>query len=375
MKKIFTLMAAVIASLCMTISANENVIPLEITTSNYTGQNHFFDNWSVGLEGGVQTNLHDWNAPQGGIVGINLNKQLVPAFGISLEGYVGFNNTGNWYSGPRNHVHNLVTADNVQAYLTGRWNLMNSLGGYKGKPRLFEIETTLGFGYGHFFHHSSDDNYGGLLGKAGLNLNFNLGKDRAWTLTLKPAVVWNFTDAPVLYAHDVARNQTAVFQGTAGLVYHFNTSNGTRYIAATPVPALLKTNEALNEKVNALRQQVEELQSRPVETQIIREVVVEKEVTTNTVQSTYVVTFAFDSDALTADAMEVLNTIPTGSTVDVVAYASPEGADAYNNKLSVRRAEAIATVLRNNNVNVRNITGMGVTGKTSNRIGIVTVVK
>ena len=60
-------------------------------------------------------------------------------------------------------------------------------------------------------------------------------------------------------------------------------------------------------------------------------------------------------------------------TVKVVAYASPEGTESYNKKLSQRRANAVADYLRAKGVTVTEVYGAGVNGNTSNRIAIVTV--
>ena len=49
------------------------------SSAQYTGHK-FFDNWSIGAEGGVSTNLHDWDVPNGAVAGINFTK------GITLTG-------------------------------------------------------------------------------------------------------------------------------------------------------------------------------------------------------------------------------------------------------------------------------------------------
>ena len=72
MKKITLLMFAMFS---MAYSAN----------AQYNVEGHkFFDNWSVGVEGGITTNAHDWNTPNGAIFGINLTKAVTPVVSFEL---------------------------------------------------------------------------------------------------------------------------------------------------------------------------------------------------------------------------------------------------------------------------------------------------
>ena len=59
--------------------------------------------------------------------------------------------------------------------------------------------------------------------------------------------------------------------------------------------------------------------------------------------------------------------------VNVVATASPEGGKNYNQRLSERRAEAVAKYLRDRNVEVVSTEGLGVVGRESGRVAVITV--
>ena len=52
---------------------------ISITASaQYNVNGHrFFDNWSVGVDGGINTNLHDWNNG-GGVLGVQVTKGITP---------------------------------------------------------------------------------------------------------------------------------------------------------------------------------------------------------------------------------------------------------------------------------------------------------
>ena len=68
-------------------------------------------------------------------------------------------------------------------------NLINLFASYRGKPRLFEIEAIAGMGWLHYYvNGKGDDNSWST--RLGLNLNFNLGETKAWTLGIKPAIVY-----------------------------------------------------------------------------------------------------------------------------------------------------------------------------------------
>ena len=123
---------------------------------------------------------------------------------------------------------------------------------------------------------------------------------------------------------------------------------------------------------------------RIVEKEVIKEVpvekivekVVEKEVTKEVVtgenvQSTYVVNFAVDSSKI--ENTSELDGIKKGQTVEIIAYASPEGRADYNEALSQRRADAVAEYLKARGVNVVRTVAKGANTNYSNRIAIVTI--
>ena len=348
------------AAIALSISANAQY-------SNFSGNSRFCDNWSLGVEGGIQTNLKEFNKPQGGVWGLNLNKNLTPYFGLSIEALAGVNNTGNWIYPYMGHFHNGTAIDNVNAFLAGRWNVTNSLGGFKGYRRLFELETNVGVGYGKFFTNSSIANsWEALLVKAGLNFNFNLGKEKAWTLSIRPAVIWNTS------ATGKFDCRQAVGQLTAALTYNFKTSNGTHYFINNRTDELLNEIEALNIQVRELQAALAE---KPVEvaTETIVEKVVEEVAVPEYVDNTFVVNFAWNSAELSEEAKANLNKVPENVNVSLAAYASPEGSKEYNIELSERRAQSVADYLATRNIKVVKTEAYGAVNENSNRIVIVTI--
>ena len=327
MKKFIFMILAAICSI-MTVSAQSQ--------SNYCGSSKFFDNVSIGVVGGVETNLNDWNAPQGAVAGIVLNKEISPIFGVTLEGNTNINGLRNWAS-DASHFHCANTFDGLSVYLTPRVNLTNALLGYKGSPRKFELEAVAGPGYGFWLH----DEYNALLVKAGLNLNYNLSN--AFTVTLRPAVVYNL-DAN--NAHFDTRN--AVAQLSVGIVYHFKTSNGTRSFKKAKLYSQSEV-DALNAKIKDLQSNLETA-NKAVKTNAI-----------NTVDTIYtespsslgnVVSFTLNRAKVDEtqmanldNAVRILKENPD-LKVTLKGYADKNtGSATYNKRLSVRRAEAVKKVI------------------------------
>ena len=116
-----------------------------------------------------------------------------------------------------------------------------------------------------------------------------------------------------------------------------------------------------------------------IDREVIKEVPVIKEVIKKVpgkdkevfVQSTYVVTFSVNSAEIVSTAE--LDGIKSGSNVEIVAYSSPEGKSSANQKLSQKRADAVAKYLQNKGVNVTRIIAKGADTNHANRIAIVTV--
>ena len=131
----------------------------------------FTDNWSVGLKGGAVTPLNHsafWGDMRG-VVGLELKKEVTPIFGLGVEGEWTVN-TSAW---SRNvHSTNVFDHQLVGGFLTG--NLTNAIAGYRGTPRLVEVEAVAGLGWLHTYLNSAED-LNGWYTKFGANVNFNLG--------------------------------------------------------------------------------------------------------------------------------------------------------------------------------------------------------
>ena len=313
--------------------------------TNYTGSSKFTDNVSVTVQGGVLTsfdNFYSGHTAMAPIALVGVDKYVNPWFGVGVEART--------LIGTGSGAYNTKTAfDWVNLSGYAKFNVLNMFN-YNGERRTFEpvVYTGLGWGHSTTCSHTNQSTY-----RAGVELNLNLGKEKAWGIVLNPSVVWGGFPGNKLYVH------SGNFEVTAGVVYHFKTSNGTRTFAK---PRLYSQSE-----IDALNARIKELDSKPA---VIKEVINNTSVT-DVVEKTYIVTFAKSKADLTDDAKANLNKI-TG-TVVIEASASPEGTTEFNQKLSEDRANAVKSYLESRGVKVTKATGLGVVGNESNRIAIVTV--
>lgn len=315
--------------------------------TNYTGSSKFTDNVSVTVQGGVLTsfdNFYSGHTAMAPIALVGIDKYVNPWFGVGVEART--------LIGTGNGSYNTKTVfDWVNLSGYAKFNVLNMFN-YNGERRTFEPVVYTGLGWGHSTAclHTNQATY-----RAGVELNLNLGKEKAWGIVLNPSVVWGGMIEHKLNKHDGS------FEVTAGVVYHFKTSNGTRTFAK---PRLYSQSE-----IDALNARIKELDSRPV---AVKEVInTNSTASINVVEKTYIVTFAKSKADLTNAAKANLDKI-TG-TVVIEASASPEGTTKFNQKLSEDRANAVKSYLESRGVKVIKATGLGVVGNESNRIAIVTV--
>ena len=315
--------------------------------TNYTGSSKFTDNVSVTVQGGVLTsfdNFYSGHTAMAPIALVGVDKYVNPWFGIGVEART-LIGTGN------GSYNTKTTFDWVNLSGYAKFNVLNMFN-YNGERRTFEPVVYTGLGWGHSTAclHTNQATY-----RAGVELNLNLGKEKAWGIVLNPSVVWGGMTDYKLNKHNGS------FEVTAGVVYHFKTSNGTRTFAK---PRLYSQSE-----IDALNARIKELDSRPV---AVKEVInTNSTASINVVEKTYIVTFAKSKADLTNVAKANLDKI-TG-TVIIEASASPEGTTKFNQKLSEDRANAVKSYLESRGVKVTKATGLGVVGNESNRIAIVTV--
>jgi len=370
MKK-FILMLVVMFTTMLSVSA-------QVATENAK----LLDNTYLGVEVGATTPLN-FNSvfPVNTVAGLKFGKELTPVFGLEVEGFAVFGDNvyrygvngsipsqGAFNIHENGSVNTFVKATNVG--LNGTINWSNLLFGYKGTPRAFEVKTNTGFGWLHYYGDYTPYFPVGsyviagkrnvLTAKTALDLAFNLGNKKAHTITVSPGVYWGLNEIG-----NIKFNKTYAQLGVmVGYTYHFKTSNGTHAFKTYDVGAMIGEIDRLNS----------ELAKKPTEVEVIK--YVDRVVTNNynTVaapQETYVF-FAYDSSVLDDRAKAELDKLGQNGVYDVVAYASSEGSTEYNQRLSERRAAAVADYLTNRGCKVNSWEGKGVQfGTTTGRVAVV----
>lgn len=314
----------------------------------------FLDNWSLGLMGGAEApTTRSWFGHTRGVLGLDLTKQITPVFGVGVETVAGFNTTGSY-----------TAVDNLNTSLLGKVNFSNLFWAYTGTPRLFEVEGVVGIGFSHYFgggtcYEAASGNE--LTSKFGLNFNFNLGPEKAWTVALKPAIVYGLEGG--LRTTDVQYNvNNSVIELTAGVVYHFRNSNHKHHFTLLK-PYDQSEVDALNAKVNDLRGmvaerdrelrrkegEVRELQQKLNDCRNQQPVVQRVVSTKQTMES--VVTFRQGKSTVDASQLPNVERVATymkrhaDAKVVIKGYASPEGSAEINERLARERAEAVKSIL------------------------------
>lgn len=325
-------------------------------------QSKFFDNWSIGLKGGAATPLanHSFWGDMRGVAGIELRKQISPVFGMGVEGEWSVNSSS-WFG-----YSNKNTFDHQLVGLFGTINLNNLFAGYNGAPRVFELEVQAGTGWLHGYNNSRlvGGDYNDWYTKAGLNFNFNLGESKAWTLSLKPSVVW---DMAVSSSHMTSNSYNvnyASLEILAGVTYHFQNSNGLHHFGLVKAYDQAEV-DGLNAKINELRGELvvaeaalvdakaknDALTNELAECRNRKPEVISVVKVDNQLSTVRYVNFAIGKSNISADQMPNVAAVASylknhpKSKVVIKGYASKDGPEDVNIRLANQRAESVKNTL------------------------------
>lgn len=322
--------------------------------------NKLTDNWYFGVGVGAATPL-SFNKvfPLNTIGHIVVGKQFDPIFGAEVEGDIWFgsnskqlfdvnhNRITNRFDHP--YAHNFVRG--VGVGLFGTANITNMLYTYT-KPHKAELFLKGGIDYAcAFIPNRKNNNAFGV--KTGTFVRFNLNDANA--LQLGADVLWKLSNNGHPMEFNANRSQLEV---KVAYIYKFKTSNGSHNF---------KTYN-----IDAYEQKIKELQSvKPVP---VKPRTVFKEVYQVKREGIWV-PFAFNTATLDEEAKAYLDKVASElkENVTVKGYASYEDSSnpEYNKTLSLKRAEAVANYLKDKNVKIKDIIGLGANSKTSQRCVII----
>ncbi len=290
--------------------------------------------------------------------GIEFGTYFTPVWGASVEGIGFFGTTESW-----------TLIDESAVLANGKLNFSNLLAGYKGEPRRVEVVGVLGYGWGHDYVAGShgqyrsneepvivdgvsnevpftDKNY--TVYKAGAELNVNLGKAKAWQISVRPGVLWfhklagNYVSTPVMTTKRDGRAYVDL-----GVTYKF----GNRKVKSHNF--VTNTYDAYQKDYDALKSQYDELANREPEVfKVVKRVTETKEVPVETkvlVGST-IITFNIGSCELTptekAKVEAFAKSLDDETLVSVTGSAdSKTGTETRNFALAKNRANVVKNAL------------------------------
>ncbi len=333
------------------------MVTTSVSAQNALEDSKTFDNWYIGINGGVSSRLKPNDAFFSNVnphAGLRLGRYWTPVVGWAVEGDFFFRDKAFDASD-----QNGLKALNVDLLCT--LNLSNWFGGYKGEPRPFEIVAVGGLGWNYIFK-SKTSHKDDLVSKLGLDFTFNLGEAKAWQIYLEPAIDFNLTSqGPVQFNV----NQSAL-QVSVGINYKFGNSNGTHNFKRAQLRDQGEIDD-LNARINELRgendkkdvriardiRRIAELEdslaaAKNVKPTVVKNVVT-KVVNNNVLQPTVI----FGLGKSTVDAAQMASVAMIAkymknhpeSRILIKGYASPEGNPELNQKLSEARAASVKNAL------------------------------
>ena len=339
MKKIFSLMIAIVAMFTMNAQTFES--------------SRFIDNTYFRVEGGATALTHpgclgyeDFGHTIQGVIGAEVGKWITPKFGVAFEGDFGIRNgseAGKFNDEDKAHSFNYINVTGLT-----KFNVSNIFAGWNPNRKV-EFVLATGPMWIHGFPGWGYVNDFGVKFKAEVNYNVT----ERWQLNLIPEFNYNLTGADASAGEHPKFNVCNSWYGLkVGVTYKIG-----KQFTECPYKYTQADVDKLNAEINDLRARQPETVTKVVEK------VVTKEVAVKTVyQPVYVVAFDFAKAELDQAARDVLDAIPTDAVVDVQGEASYPGAKKFNQKLSERRASVVTEYLTKRGVKVANSNGVGATG-------------
>ena len=366
MKKIFSFIVA----LCMMIT---------LASAQTVESSRLFENTYITvLGGGTTTGQFNevpspffWDGANGvfnGVspfMGLEFGKYFTPVVGVSVEG-LGFVNT----------TSSMTFFDESAVLANGKVNFSNWFGGYKGQPSRVEVVGVLGMGWGHDYLNSqwqtwssyvnvdketvvvnnsytqteipTDKDY--VVYNAGAELNVNLGKARAWQVSVRPGVMWFNKHTKTQYQSLPRFMSDARANVQVGVVYKFGSKRkgGSHNFVLCPYSVTQADYDALKAKYDELANR------EPVVKEVVKEVPVEKEVMikgdTRVLVGSTIITFPIGSSVLSTVEREKVElfakSLDNDTMVQLVGSADTKtGTEKGNEVLAAKRAEVVKNAL------------------------------
>ena len=314
----------------------------------------FWDNWFIQVQGGVSENYSE-NYKHANImkvlspVGtIGVGKYFSPEVGARIQFTASQARNKYITSSINDYYHTSFIGSNFDAL----FNLTNIFGQYK-ENRVFNLVGIMGLGFEYGFHRDADSK-GLSVGRTktisprlGLQGDFRLND--AWSLNLEANA--NF-DADNFNGVVAGRKYDGRLNILAGVTYKFP-ARGFKVLSAVDP----STISALNDKINAQRQEIEDLQN-----QLKNQPAPQTNTQVVTKTTPAVVIFKIGKSVIEENQRAALynfaNTLKSSNQkVTIIGYADKgTGSSERNMKLSQDRADAVSKALQKYGVDANNIT-------------------
>ena len=263
--------------------------------------------------------------------GLELGTYFTPVWGASVEGLAHINTTGAY-----------TFVDQSTVLMNGKVNLTNLFLGYNGHPWVLDVVGVAGIGWGHDYAEPIiDPNY--VVYNTGAEFNFNLGKERAWQINVRPTVLWNnYDNDPKFHVND------AYVRVSLGVTYKFGNRRIKSHNFVTNNYAVTQADyDALNGKYNDL------LNRKPEVKEVVKEVVktdtlIQKE--TKVLIGSHIITFPIGSCVLSATEKAKVEafakSLDDETFIKIVGSAdSKTGSENRNYALAKNRANVVKYAL------------------------------
>ena len=364
MKKFMISLA--LASFAMFSTAQETVSEVVVPTkSKSVVTNSFGSNWFVGVNGGVNfyngvfMNGEAFYEHMSPALDVYVGKWHTPGFGWRIA-YRGLN---------IQTYKELDHAAFMNFHFDAMFNLRNLILGYK-QGRVWEITPYVGVGWAGRHGFDTDNKNSMTSGAWAGTLSANYGIINSWSVSKRWAINLElagaffrngFSSKPGWSGHDMMWTATVGVSCNLGKVGWDNAPDvdALQAIYGGMIDGLqgqlddaLAANKEKQNQIKALEDANKALEGKVEELSKVKPISVSESIF-----------FAFDSHKI-ASKKEELNikayaeaAKAAGVKVKVVGFADKVGSNEYNNKLSTKRAEAVAEIIRSYGVEVEVVAG------------------
>lgn len=303
-----------------------------------------------GVFGFIKPNINgydDFTESLRGTASLRVGKYITPSFGLELDGSVGMANRTTFI-------------DHSNVSLNALFNLNNIFHKYRGTCDRVEFVPFVGVGWLHTYGDVVSNN---ISGKGGLQINWNIGKERAWQINLRPSITYMLTNNGLGEVSDCKFTANRAFvSAEIGFTYKFKNKKKTHNFVICPkrftqeeMDAVVdmyhasrkayenKTQELdnANSKITLLTQECDSLRNR--------EMVVE------TFANTAIGFEIGSADLLSTSKATLFTLIESikneNSSILIVGYSDAQtGSDERNMELSEMRVNTIKNILIENGI-------------------------